>query len=225
MKSTGWRKLMTLGSGLLLALGAAACDKSEASREGAADPTSATKGGETAAPGPGETATPVEKETPGTAEAEGRGETGTAEAETGTAEAGEVAGQGDPAPGEAVAASETTLEGDGSYTIKIRAPDRVAKGGSGTVTVTVTPGNGWHMNQKFPTKLTVTPPGGVEVEKDKLRAADAVSFDENKGVFAVKFKATEAGDKAFAGEFKFAVCTDATCDPKKAKLAWNVAVK
>ncbi len=54
---------------------------------------------------------------------------------------------------------------------------------------------------------------------------EAATFTEKAAQFKVGFQAASAGDKAFAATFRFAMCTDATCDPKSADLAWNLAVK
>lgn len=115
--------------------------------------------------------------------------------------------------------------GDQSYTLTLDAPDRLASGAEGTVRVSVVPKQGWKMNKEFPTKLEVQVPAGVQVVKAEQRVADAERFDEGGATFAVKFKAGEAGAKAFQAKFKFAVCTDATCDPKKQELAWVVNVE
>jgi hypothetical protein len=43
--------------------------------------------------------------------------------------------------------------------------------------------------------------------------------------WAIDFTASTAGDKAFTGKVKFAVCTETSCDPKKEELAFNVKVQ
>ncbi len=110
------------------------------------------------------------------------------------------------------------------YDVTVETPAGVA-GADSVVTVTLTPKKGWHVNQDFPTKLTITPPAGVTLAKDKLKKPDATEFNDNTAKFAVKYKAAAAGDKSFNATFKFAVCSAATCDPKTEKLAWNVSVK
>ena len=112
-----------------------------------------------------------------------------------------------------------------SYQITLAVPGKVGKGAQGTVTLEVVPKKGWKLNKEFPTKLTVNEPAGVKVVKKEQTVADAVSFAEKSGArWSVDFQADSAGDKAFTGLFKFAVCTDVSCDPKKEQLAFNVAV-
>jgi hypothetical protein len=111
------------------------------------------------------------------------------------------------------------------YTLTIDVPDGVKSGAKGVVNVTLVPRNGRKINQEFPTKLTVDAPAGVKVDKPKQKKGDATYFSEKKASFKVAFTSTAAGEKAFSGKFKFAVCTDATCDPKTEKLAFRVAVQ
>ena len=73
--------------------------------------------------------------------------------------------------------------------------------------------------------LMVTAPGGVDVTKAKQAGRDAAKLEETEAMFDVPFTAKEAGDKAFAASFRFAVCTATTCDPHSEKLAWNVTAK
>jgi hypothetical protein len=139
----------------------------------------------------------------------------------------------DPAAGAARAVAEPaeavpqgkTVGGDESYTVTLDAPERLASGAEGTVRVSVVPKKGWKMNKEFPTKLEVQAPAGVEVVKAEQRVADAERFEDAGATWAIKFKATGTGAKSFQAKFKFAVCTDATCDPKKQDLAWVVNVE
>jgi hypothetical protein len=114
---------------------------------------------------------------------------------------------------------------DTSYSIKLDAPKSLGKGTEGVVRVNVIPGTGWKMNREFPTRLQVTAPAGVTVVKDKQSLEDAETFEDKRATFAVKFKADAPGPKSFEADFKFAVCTDATCDPKRQTLAWVVDVQ
>ena len=122
--------------------------------------------------------------------------------------------------------SETrTLASDDSYRLELELPAAVAKGSEGVAFVTIAAKAGWHVNQDFPTKLTIDAPDGVEVDKAVQRADDAVKLTDHEARFAIKYTATSAGTKAFGGSVKFAVCTDDTCDPKRVKLAFKVDVQ
>ncbi|WP_428268279.1 hypothetical protein [Haliangium sp.] len=203
MKSTIWRSVRGPRTGLValvfsatLALAWMACTKDAESQTAPPSPNPTAS-----APAPGAAAKAVP--------------TGEAEAEA--VPTGE-------APAEAIPAGKT-VGGDDSYTLTLDAPDKVAAGSDATVRISVIPKKGWKMNKEFPTKLQVTAPAGVTVSKAEQRVADAERFDAGGAVFAVSFKADQAGAQSFQAKFKFAVCTDATCDPKKQELAWVVTVE
>jgi hypothetical protein len=134
--------------------------------------------------------------------------------------------EGTPVEGEQKVGTTPAPEGTANeqYALKIE-PGEAAVGKPGSVTIRVIPNADWHLNLEYPTKLTVTPPAGVDVPKPKLVKDDAVKFTEQDCEFAVAFTPSEAGDKVFTGEFKFAVCQDTACVPKTEKLEFNVAVK
>jgi len=130
------------------------------------------------------------------------------------------------APGApAVPTSQGAAVNEKSYAVAVVVPDKVASGKQGTVHVSVTPKPGWKLNEDFPTKLTVTAPSGVTVDKAKQRKGDAKHFSKKKGEFDVTFTSASAGDKKFDATFKFAVCTESSCDPKKVALKWVVSVE
>lgn len=124
-----------------------------------------------------------------------------------------------------VAKAEPGGQKDISYSVDLDAPKTLAQGSEGVVKVNVTPGTGWKMNKEFPTRLNVKAPAGVTVVKDQQVLEDAEKFEDKGATFAITFKADSPGPKAFEADFKFAVCTDATCDPKKETLAWVVDVQ
>ena len=124
-----------------------------------------------------------------------------------------------------IATASKVLADTDTYTVSLAAPGAVTAGGEGAATVKVVPKGVWKLNDEFPTKLTVTAPAGVSVKKAEQKVKDAVSFGEKEGRWSVEFTAQSAGDKAFKGVVKFAVCTPESCIPKKEELAWNVKVE
>jgi hypothetical protein len=116
-------------------------------------------------------------------------------------------------------------ESDSSFQLTVEQPAAVAAGGEVTLRVRVTPGTGYKMNAEFPTKLTLEPTAGVTLGKSSLVLADAEKFDDHQLVFAVKATPVASGSYTVNGKIKFAVCTDATCDPKKRNLAFAVTAK
>lgn len=135
--------------------------------------------------------------------------------------------EGTPVEGEQKVGTTTAPEGattNEQYALQID-PGEATVGQPGSVSIKVIPKETWHLNLEYPTKLTVTPPTGVDVPKPKLSKDDAVKFSEHDCEFAIAFTPSEAGDKVFTGEFKFAVCQDTACVPKTEKLEFHVAVK
>lgn len=154
--------------------------------------------------------------------------TATADAKVADKAATPPAAEKQPAP---AAADNKVLVKDGAdptddrYTLRVEPPADAAAGREGTVKVTVVPKAPWHMNLDFPTSLSLGAPAGVTLAKAELKKADAAKLDENSAEFAVKFTPAEAGEKAFTGKFKFAVCQDEACSPVTEEVAFKVAVK
>ena len=123
-----------------------------------------------------------------------------------------------------LAVGETTLAETDTYVVSASVPESSKMGAESVVTINLLPKTGWKINQEYPTKLKVTVPKGVAIAKDTLAAADAGTFSEKTAVFEVKLNPSSTGPQAITAEFRFAVCTDATCDPKKADLAWKLDV-
>lgn len=153
---------------------------------------------------------------------------------------GDAKKNADPAKSEAEAAAAEGQPVDGEQKVGTQAGDGGAEteqyalvidpsegkvGEEGQVTIRVVPSADWHMNLEYPTKLSVTPPAGIEVAKPKLSKDDAVKLDEQHCEFSVKYTPSEIGDKTFTGEIKFAVCQDTACVPKTETLEFQVAVK
>ena len=206
--------LLTVACGGLVSL--QACSKSAESK-GNAQPPAASEG----APAPSGAAddmapTPVAPETGGAAADPGTAPTPT---EAAPADKGAAAPVKD-AGGAGSAGAETEF-----YKVDISYPSTLKAGASGVARIVITPAAGWKMNHEFPTKITVEAPADVKVTKAEQKKGDAASFTDKGASFEVPFTATAAGDKSFQAKLKFAVCTDATCDPKKEELAWVVAVK
>ncbi|MEM7155310.1 MAG: hypothetical protein AAF799_20850 [Myxococcota bacterium] len=116
--------------------------------------------------------------------------------------------------------------GDDRYALLVEPPTDAAAGKEGEVVVRVVPKEPWHMNLDFPTSIKMDDaPAGVTLANAKLSKADARKLDDTSCEFAVKFTPDEAGEHAFTGKFKFAVCQDEACSPVTEDLSFKVAVK
>jgi hypothetical protein len=122
------------------------------------------------------------------------------------------------------AAAGPRVEGQG-FVVEVQQPAAAQVGAAATAQLVLKPTSGYHVNKEFPTQLEITAPAGVDVPKAKLGPSDAARFEETGAEFAIGFTAKEAGAKKFTATFRFAVCTETTCDPKRETLAWNVDVK
>jgi hypothetical protein len=147
--------------------------------------------------------------------------TGAAAGEQAAAAGGDALPTGKaPAQGGATRTRAETAE----YVVQVSAPAKVASGAASTVTVTLVPKGEWKLNMDFPTRLIVEAPADVKVAKADQRRPDAVEFVDERGEFKVSFTPGAQGARAFKAQFRFAVCTDETCDPKREELAWVVDV-
>ncbi|HEY0991548.1 MAG TPA: hypothetical protein VGD80_31065 [Kofleriaceae bacterium] len=116
--------------------------------------------------------------------------------------------------------------------LAIEAPADAKAGAEAVATITVTPGQGYHVNTEYPTKLTLTAPAGVTLAKDKFIAGghdkaqgDADALDEKRLAISVKLTAAASGSYTINGNFKFAVCDRDQCLAKQETIAIAVAAK
>lgn len=124
-----------------------------------------------------------------------------------------------------LALSSVAFAGD-NYKLDVKAPASAKKGEKATTKVHFEGTNKFHLNQEYPTKLTIEAPAGVKVDKDKQLKADAVKFAEGGADFDIAFTASEPGKKSFKGELKFAICLEKeACKPVSEKVAFDVDVK
>jgi hypothetical protein len=124
--------------------------------------------------------------------------------------------------GGAMAADPTTDsddKADPSYQFMAQHPEAGPAGVETIARFVIHPGPGYKMNKEFPTKLTLEPPAEVVIAKPVLGIADADKFSDKELTFSVKLTAQQPGEFTIPATVRFAVCTDATCDPKKKQVA------
>jgi hypothetical protein len=131
--------------------------------------------------------------------------------------------EGAAAGTEAKAGGASKATGQG-YVVEVTSAPATA-GAEGSARLTLKATGGYHVNKEFPLSLKVTPPEGVTLVKAQQGADDAAKLEELEAAWDIKFTSPAAGAKSFAATFRFAVCTETTCDPKIEKLAWNVEVQ
>jgi hypothetical protein len=104
------------------------------------------------------------------------------------------------------------------------------KAGSELVSkISIVPASEFHVNTEFPVKLTLEPTDGLTFAKTEYTAGgmskavgDASQFTEKGLDFAVKTTALKPGTYEVKGTFKFAVCKDIQCFPKKQPITITV---
>jgi hypothetical protein len=123
-----------------------------------------------------------------------------------------------------LALTSTAFAGNPNYKVDVKAPS-AKKGEKATAKLHVEGTGKYHLNLEYPTKLTITAPAGVKLEKDKLTKAEAAKFAKEGADFDIAFTSADAGKKSFTGELKFAYCADTDCNPVTEKVAFDVDVK
>jgi hypothetical protein len=215
-----------------------ACKKEKSVDQPAAAAPSPTEGGDPAAePGAAQPAEPAAANMAAATAAAGSADAEQAEAMAQNLTAGDDGGRdlekpkkdmvaiGSSGKEKVIATGTRTVADTDSYTVKLASPAKLATGSKGSATLEIVPKKGWHLNDEFPYKLTVAAPAGAKVAKPEQGKKDTVAFSHGSMKWAIDFEASAAGDKAFTGKVKFAVCTETSCDPKKEELAFNVKVE
>lgn len=146
-------------------------------------------------------------------------------AATGGAKGPAVPPPPDPATEGAVAPSPGSTAPDPSFELTVEQPAAVAAAASATTRLVVHPGPGMKMNTDYPTGLTLTPPAGVTLPKATFAATDAATFDHKELAFSVSMSAAAPGAYKVPGTFKFAVCDEGACYPKKRAVELVLAVQ
>lgn len=121
-----------------------------------------------------------------------------------------------PETGGAVPApSGGSTEPDPSFELSLVTPPPVAVAGTASAKVVVHPAAGKKMNKDYPTSLSFAPPAGVTMTKTAWKAEEATTFDLHELSYEVALSAAAPGEYRVPGTFRFAVCDDSACYPKK----------
>ncbi|MFW5875351.1 MAG: protein-disulfide reductase DsbD domain-containing protein [Myxococcota bacterium] len=112
-----------------------------------------------------------------------------------------------------------------TYELRAEATGPYASGELGQFVVTIVGKDGWHVNQDFPTGVTLDEAEGVTFPKPKLAKADAAEFGEEKARFDVPVTPEDEGEHRVTADVSFAICTDETCVPQQKKLALLLPVE
>ncbi len=145
-----------------------------------------------------------------------------------------VAGQRGPTPGGATAGSPEGMAPippspgatgpDASFELSI-AQASAAAAATGNARLVVHPGPGLHMNLDYPIGLVLTPPAGVTLAKTSFATTDAEKLDGHELALSVPMSAAAPGQYKIPGTFRFAVCDEGSCYPKKRAVELVLAVQ
>lgn len=113
-----------------------------------------------------------------------------------------------------------------NYTISVTQAD-CKVGAECTVSVKIEAQGAFHLNKEYPHKVVPNAAAGITWTKEAFGrpSGDFAESNEKSGVITLKFKAEKAGTTEVTGVFKFAVCSDATCNPSKEDLKFPLKVK
>ena len=108
---------------------------------------------------------------------------------------------------------------DPRFELRATAEAQYPAGQLGRFGITLTGRDGWHVNQDYPTAITLSAPSAVTFPKDRLEKSDAAEFTEPRARFDVPFTPGAAGEHRCTAEVDFAICTEETCVPVQRTLA------
>lgn len=118
----------------------------------------------------------------------------------------------------------TAFAGDNQASLKYEGT--AAKVGTKTVAaIVVEPVSGRKLNVDYPTKVRLTAPEGVTIEKAALAKTDAKAFSEKSAKFEIEYTVAAAGKKTITGELKTATCTTNDCVPVTIPVTLEVEAK
>lgn len=130
-----------------------------------------------------------------------------------------------PAEEKAAPKPEVPVLEEPIFRLALEAKPGYKPGEAGALSLTLTGRGGYHVNQDYPTRVTVTAAEPLKVEKASLSKPDAAEFSEEKARFDVAFTGATAGKHKVTCDVDFAVCTEATCVPEKRTVVAMVDVK
>ena len=110
------------------------------------------------------------------------------------------------------------------YDLRPVGVDSYRAGKLGKFSVILTPRGAYHINQEYPTSITLKTPVGLSLSKSRFLKSDALEFNEKIAKFEVTFTPEKAGVYATEVKASFAMCTSKTCIPLDKTLAVTLSV-
>ncbi len=156
---------------------------------------------------------------------DGEGETTAAPETEQPAQTPEVAETEQEAPPEAEEEAPGPLVDEANFELRATAAESYTNGELGQFAIQIRPKGEFHMNDEYPTMVTVRQVENVEFPKSELEKGDAAEWERQSARFDVPFTASAAGEYTVVCDVSFAVCTDENCIPEERTLAVNLPVQ
>jgi hypothetical protein len=113
--------------------------------------------------------------------------------------------------------------GENPYVLEVRAPQKATVGQEAEVIVT--PRAPFKINVDYPAKLILGDlPAGVAVASQTITKAD-MNVEKTRLLVPVRFTADGPGEKALAGELRFSVCDETTCQMPREPVRWTTVAE
>jgi len=112
------------------------------------------------------------------------------------------------------------------YTITVTSPKEAKVGAQVQAVVTVLPKKGYHVNQKYPTSLTVQSAVGLAMVRKSFEKSQVATLTREKLAYRVGATVKSAGHHVVKAELSFSVCTPKLCltEPDMC-VAWELTGK
>ena len=114
----------------------------------------------------------------------------------------------------ALAAADTQRWAGDGFAVTATTAEQAVAGAPLDVRLELTPSGGYKVNEEYPIAVEIVAPADVAAAKTKLGKADA-SVRHERAAFQLTLTPRTAGAKVVALKLRFALCTDATCEPRK----------
>jgi hypothetical protein len=123
-------------------------------------------------------------------------------------------------------AADPAAEAAKSYTLEAYATPRTVKpGGSGTLSIVVTPSRETHVHPQAPLKVTLRTTEGLKLDKTTLGRADLADPKGGAPRFVLTFAATGTGAQSATATVDFFICSDQWCVKQVREVSIPVDVK
>jgi hypothetical protein len=126
-------------------------------------------------------------------------------------------------PEEAAAEAEVIKKGD-NYRVRAAVAAGSAGAASGELRIAIEPTGKWKMDRdKGPATLTLEPPAGLKLERERYEKSDAEWKKGGERIrYRIPFERSAKGPHTVKLGFRFVLCTDKLCQMKRFELDYQL---